>query len=179
MAIKVGRCFNSIFSIITFNEHCSVPIAFTIAKSGVPSCSVSLFGTCSVLVRSTCSVGCCRAKALVHLLELLVDGLKAFRHPLLQSVLKLLVHRVAYLVQLAGVLSLQCRHALDHGAAQLLHLLVVGLLEALQTPLQDALLAVLPLVAKHVTKIETFLIIAKNLTLKIKILYHFFLSILL
>ena len=52
---------------------------------------------------------------------------------------------MAYLVQLAGVLSLQCRHALDHGAAQLLHLLVVGLLEALQTPLQDALLAVLPL----------------------------------
>ena len=52
---------------------------------------------------------------------------------------------MAYLVQLAGVLSLQCRHALDHGAAQLLHLLIVGLLEALQTPLQDALLAVLPL----------------------------------
>ena len=35
------------------------------------------------------------AKALVHLLELLVDGLEAFGHPLLQSVLKLLVHRVA------------------------------------------------------------------------------------
>ena len=59
MATKVGRCFNSIFSIITFNEHCSIPIAFTIAKSGTPSCSASLFGACSVLVRSTCSVGCC------------------------------------------------------------------------------------------------------------------------
>lgn len=32
----------------TFNEHCSVPIAFTIAKSGALNCSVSLFGTCSV-----------------------------------------------------------------------------------------------------------------------------------
>ncbi|MGK4224185.1 hypothetical protein AB0X63_10510 [Parabacteroides distasonis] len=51
MATKVGRCFNSIFSIITFNEHCSIPIAFTIAKSGTPSCSASLFGACSV--------GCC------------------------------------------------------------------------------------------------------------------------
>ena len=88
--------------------------------------------------------GTASRQGLVHLLELLVDGLEAFRHPLPQSVLKLLVHRVAYLVQLAGVLSLQCRHALDHGAAQLLHLLVVGLLEALQTPLQNALLAVLP-----------------------------------
>ena len=85
------------------------------------------------------------AQALVHLLQLLVDGLEALRHPLLQRVLQLLVHRVPNFVQLAGVLSLQGGHALGKGPAQLFQLLGIGGFQTLEPLGQDVLLAALAL----------------------------------
>ena len=84
------------------------------------------------------------AQALVHLFQLVVDRLKAFGHPLLQRVLQLLVHGVANLVQLLGVLCLHGGKAVCQRFAHLLQLAGVGGLQPLQALLHGLLLGVLP-----------------------------------
>ena len=84
------------------------------------------------------------AQALVHLLQLVVDRLKAFGHPLLQCVLQLLIHRVADLVQLLGVLRLHGGKAVCQCFAHFLQLAGIGGFQPLQALLHGLLLGVLP-----------------------------------
>ena len=84
------------------------------------------------------------AQALVHLLQLVVDRLKAFGHPLLQCVLQLLVHGVADLVQLLGVLCLHGGKTVCQCFAHFLQLACVGGFQPLQALFHGLLLGVLP-----------------------------------
>ena len=85
------------------------------------------------------------AQALVHLFQLVVHSLEALGHPFLQGILQLLVHGVADLIQLFGVLGLQGGHVFRKGLAQLFQLLGVGGLQTLEPLGQDLLLAALAL----------------------------------
>ena len=85
------------------------------------------------------------AQPLVHLFQLVVHSLEALGHPLLQGILQLLIHGVADLIQLFGVLGLQGGHVFRKGLAQLFQLLGVGGLQTLEPLGQDLLLAALAL----------------------------------
>ena len=85
------------------------------------------------------------AQPLVHLFQLVVHSLEALGHPFLQGILQLLVHGVADLIQLFGVLGLQGGHVFRKGLAQLFQLLGVGGLQTLEPLGQDLLLAALAL----------------------------------
>ena len=84
------------------------------------------------------------AQALVHLFQLVVDRLKAFSHPLLQCILQLLIHGVADLVQLLGVLRLHGGKAVCQRFAHLFQLACVRGFQPLQALLHGLLLGVLP-----------------------------------
>lgn len=85
------------------------------------------------------------AQPLVHLFQLVVHSLEALGHPLLQGILQLLIHGVADLIQLFGVLGLQGGHVFRKGPAQLFQLLGVGSLQTLEPLGQDLLLTALAL----------------------------------
>ena len=84
------------------------------------------------------------AQALIHLLQLVVDRLKAFSHPLLQRVLQLLVYSVTDLVQLLGVLCLHGGKTVCQRFAHLLQLAGIRGFQSLQPLLHGLLLGVLP-----------------------------------
>ena len=83
-------------------------------------------------------------QAFVHLFQLVVDRLKAFSHPLLQRVLQLLIHGVADLVQLLGVLCLHGGKTVCQRFAHLFQLAGVGGFQTLQPLFHGLLLGALP-----------------------------------